>query len=166
MKEKPFTPTHDVTDDEMDDFMLTAFNNAVDGMNQELKEDALRLVRLYINNPNADERNPLFGMVSGFMLGMNEGMNVADVLNDAAHEQSESTLEDIAAELTGISRTITCLVELITPRRDIDNINAPTQCTVESAFFAIERQIDRIADQLADYKKERQPRPTKARIAV
>lgn len=59
-------------------------------------------------------------------------------------------LEDIAAELTGISRTLTCIAELVMPRR-IDGISTPTESTIEGAFFAIERQIDRIADNLNDF---------------
>ncbi len=175
MKEKTFTtPTHAETDDGMTDFMLQAFDHACNkDMNQELKDEALRLVRLYIGNPDADEHNPLFGMVSGFMLGMNEGMNVADTLNGIADENkttaNASTLEDISAELEGVSRTLCCLVELIRPKEPMQDCNVPTETTIESAFFAVECQLDRIADHLteiADGIRKPQPRPTKARIAV
>lgn len=175
MKEKTFTtPTHAETDDGMTDFMLQAFDHACDkDMNQELKDEALRLVRLYINNPDADEHNPLFGMVSGFMLGMNEGMNVADTLNGIADENkttaNASTLEDISAELQGVSRTLCCLVEFVQPKGMMHDCNAPTESTLENAFFAVQRQIDRIADDLTDIAdgiRKPQPRPTKARIAV
>ena len=63
----------------------------------------------------------------------------------------EITLEDVAAELTGVSAAITCLADLAQPKQSLQEINTPTETTLDSAFFAITRQIDRIADHLNEF---------------
>ena len=75
--------------DEMRGFMLQAFDHAIDEMlNDETKAEALQLARLYVGNPDMTESSPLFGLMSGFLMGVSEGMRIADTMNAAAAEQA------------------------------------------------------------------------------
>ena len=62
-------------------------------------------------------------------------------------------LEDIAVELTGVSNIICCISELVQPKQSLNEINAPTEPTIEGAFYAVQRQIDRIANRLNEIAK-------------
>ena len=76
-------------DNETRGFMLQAFDHATNEMmNDETKAEALQLARLYVGNPDMTESSPLFALMSGFLMGMYEGMRIADTLNAAAAEQA------------------------------------------------------------------------------
>lgn len=88
-KENMNTTPETFDNDEYRGFILQAFDHAADEMlNDETKAEALQLARLYIGNPDMTERSPLFGLMSGFLMGLSEGMRIADTLNAAAAEQA------------------------------------------------------------------------------
>lgn len=80
-------PADDVSEER--GFILQAFDHAADEMlNDETKAEALQLARLYVGNPDMPESSPMFSLMSGFIIGMSEGMRIADTLNAAAAEQA------------------------------------------------------------------------------
>ena len=81
MNETMLTPTTD--DEEMRTFILQAFDYAIENnLNADTRNEALYLTRLYLNNSTVSNATPLFGTIIGFMLGIEEGMRIADVLNN------------------------------------------------------------------------------------
>ena len=74
--------------DEYRGFMLQAFDHATDELlNDETKAEAHRLTKMYYGF-SVDDSDPLFAIMCGFIIGMSEGMRIADTLNAAAAEQA------------------------------------------------------------------------------
>ncbi len=85
-KENMNTPEN-YNEDECRAFMLQAFDRAVsEDMNDETKAEALTLARLYIGVPDMPESSPLFGLMSGFLMGVKAGMNIAAAIDGATTE--------------------------------------------------------------------------------
>lgn len=59
-------------------------------------------------------------------------------------------IEDIAAELSGISSSLKCLTLFVKPNDSLP-LDIPSRMTIEGAFYAIEQQLERIADNLIDF---------------
>lgn len=79
-------PADDV--DEYRGFILQAFDHATDEMlNDETKAEARELVKLYFNADNPADSSPAMCLMSGFLMGISEGMRIADVMNAAAAEK-------------------------------------------------------------------------------
>lgn len=72
---------------EMDSFIIQALDNAIENLNDKTKAEALRLARAYFGE-STTERSPSFTFVSGFLIGMGEGMKIADIIDAAAAEQT------------------------------------------------------------------------------
>lgn len=73
--------------EELDEYrclMLNAFDRATDDIeNEELKEEAHLLTKAYYGF-NVKNDNPLFAIMTGFLLGVNEGIGIAEALRDAS----------------------------------------------------------------------------------
>lgn len=80
-------PADDV--DEYRGFILQAFDHATGEMlNDETKAEARQLVKMYFGADNHADASPAMCLMSGFLLGISEGMRIADTLNAAAAEQA------------------------------------------------------------------------------
>ena len=81
------------TDDETDEargFMLQAFEYAMENsMNDETKAEAKALCTMFFGKECSDS-SPAFALMSGFIMGMGEGMRVAETLDRIAAEQQQS----------------------------------------------------------------------------
>lgn len=76
-------------DDEYRGFILQAFDHAAgEMMNDETKAEARRLVKAYFGADNPADASPAMCLMTGFLMGMNEGMKIADVFNAAAAAQA------------------------------------------------------------------------------
>lgn len=85
-KENMNTPEN-YNEDECRAVMLQAFDRAVsEGMNDETRAEALTLARLYIGVPDMPESSPLFGLMSGFLIGVKAGVNIAAAIDGVTTE--------------------------------------------------------------------------------
>ena len=81
-KENMNTTPETFDNDEYRGFILQAFDHATDEMlNDETKAEALQLARLYIGNPDMPESSPMFSLMSGFLMGVSEGMRIAAAID-------------------------------------------------------------------------------------
>ena len=75
--------------DEYRGFILQAFDHATDEMlNEETKTEARELVKIYFGAESPADASPAMFIMSGFLMGLHEGMRIADTFNAAAAEQS------------------------------------------------------------------------------
>lgn len=79
-------PADDV--DEYRGFILQAFDHASDEMmNDDTKAEARQLVKMYFGADNPADASPAMCIMTGFLMGVSEGMRIADVMNEAAAEK-------------------------------------------------------------------------------
>lgn len=57
--------------------------------------------------------------------------------------------EAIAVELYGISSTVQCMATIVEPKK-FAKTDTPTKNVIDSAFFGIASQLERIADAIAE----------------
>ena len=85
-KENMNTPEN-FNEDESRAIILQAFDRAVrEDMNDDTRAEALTLARLYTGAPDMPESSPLFGLMSGFLMGVKAGMNIAAAIDSATTE--------------------------------------------------------------------------------
>ena len=83
-KENMNTPEN-YNEDDCRALMLQAFDRAVsEDLNDDTKAEALTLARLYIGVPDMPESSPLFGLMSGFLMGVKAGMDIAAAIDSTA----------------------------------------------------------------------------------
>lgn len=69
-------------------FILSAFDYAMDNhLNDDTKAEAHELIKLYFG-ADCTDKSPMFSLMSGFIIGMTEGMRIAACLDKAAAERS------------------------------------------------------------------------------
>ena len=74
--------------DEFRGLMLELFNHANETMlNEENAAEALQITRLYFGE-NSERNGYGFVVMTGFLMGVNEGMRLADVLNAPAADKA------------------------------------------------------------------------------
>ncbi len=74
--------TENATENSIRNIMLGAFDHAVsETLDDETKAEALQLARLYIGNPDMPESSPMFSLMSGFLMGVSEGMRIAAAID-------------------------------------------------------------------------------------
>ena len=71
------------------ELILQAFDHATNTtMNEDTKAEALQLARLYLGLPNMPASSPMLGIMTGFLMGMSEGMRIAETLDKIAAERA------------------------------------------------------------------------------
>ena len=90
MNKENMNTTPDTFDiDEYRNFVLQACDHATDEMlNDDTKAEARQLVCLYFDAKDPADASPAMCLMTGFLMGMSEGMRIADTLNAAAAEQA------------------------------------------------------------------------------
>ena len=84
MKNNEFTTTTNNTAD-IDQYralMLQLLDHAVENtLNEENKKEALHITRLYFGD-ECDESGAGFKLITGFLMGVNEGMRLAQIIEE------------------------------------------------------------------------------------
>lgn len=71
---------------------------------------------------------------------------------DAFHAINPFDLDDIAAELHGISSTILIVSEIVEPKR-MQDMDTTSDNTLQEAFFSIIKNLEHVADNLLDFEE-------------
>lgn len=71
-----------------DAIVLQAFCHAIESMDDEAKDDA-RFLAYMLTGQYCADNSIMFATATGFLMGMTEGMRIADILNEGAKEQAQ-----------------------------------------------------------------------------
>ncbi len=93
-KENMNTTPETFDNDEYRGFILQAFGHATDEMlNDETKAEAKQLVCLYFGAKDPADASPAMCLMIGFLMGMSEGMRIAETLDGIAAEQQQNAAQ-------------------------------------------------------------------------